>query len=678
MSPPCFSPCNPPLLPSDLSPNEDDLYPLPDTTTLHAARWLSLGGVAQLERHGSKPWVAGRVGLESSRLLEWARYIGEGGTILPLHFLALPADPVFHEKSGAVSAAQQRELKRRRKPQQATANRASASAAAPTPLPLAQPQSHRQTRQEPQQTAAAAAAKPSAATVTAATAATANAAAAADSLSVASPPTAPPPKVSKKNRSVSFSDESEYTEHDMYTHDEYARRMDPGEGFSDLHELVSYNQEKMESEQEEEVEASIATKRLRAFYILRQGAGDWGMSFAGKKHIGEQVLTEDVLIDQIQPDGAIARDGNLREGDRIIKINGQWALSKQSVVYLMEVLATHDALDVTITRGEPLPPPVDLAAYDDAMLQDEAFEHYGLRIIVSDVEVGEHVWTRADTIALLRSRFSGEAATTPPAAAAAATTSAAVGEEATPSTPSATAATPASGKRRVHFNTAEPTTEETYSAKEYERKLDPGDGFSDLRQLFDHNNQVMEDEQQKEAEAFAEHRRMHTHTIRRSPNQPDFGFKIQPMLRDVTGDTLFLEGVAISDVTSGGAVARQGSIRTGDRLVKINGQWILNHQHADFLLYELLGRANALDLTIIRGDEPLPPVPGDFVSMTDDDLEELALAHAGRRVKLASGKVSRGDLIKLLRSRFAASTGHDSAMAMDGGGAGDDDDDEDC
>jgi C-terminal processing protease CtpA/Prc len=636
---------------------------------LHAARWLSLDGMEKLGREGKKPWIAGRVGLEHGRLLEWARYVTTGGMILPLHFLALPNDPVYNDKEGGTSEPQRRELARRHKPRGNASKLATEPAAAPSmTAAAATPPSQSSSKTKP---AAAAAATKSA---TSSKAATTNAAASAAATASGKPsvdttlPATSPAEPTKRTRHVSFSDESEHTLHETYTHAEYARRMDPGEGFSDLHELVSYNQEKMETEQEEEVEESIAHTRLRAYYILRQGASNWGLTFAGKKHIGEQVLTEDVLIDQIAPDGAIARDGNLQKGDRVIKINGQWALSKQSIVYLMEVLATHDALDVTISRGEPLPPPpVGLSALDDGTLQDAAFEHYGLRIIVSDIEVGDHVWTRADTLALLEKRFAGAPPrpTEPRTAASAATTAAATSPAKT-------------GKRHVQFTSAEPEVAETYAAGEYERKLDPGEGFSDLRQLFDHNNQVMEDEQQKEAELYAEQRRMHTYTVRRGPSQTDFGIKVKPLPRDVGGATLFLEGVAVSEITDGGAVARDGSIKLGDRVVKVNGQWILNHQHADFLLYELLGRANALDLTVMHGDEPLPPVPGDFMSMKDADLEDLALAHAGRRVKLSAGIVSRGDLIKLLRSRFSASTGSESAMHMGNGGAGDDDDDEDC
>lgn len=672
-----------PTFPVELSVTADDLYALPDTTMLRAARWLTLDGIATLDREGKKPWIAGRVGLEHRRLLEWARYVNTGGMILPLHFLALPSDPVYNDKEGGTSEPQRREIARRHKPRANTAKLTAEPAAAPS-VTAASTSPSSQSKSKPKPAAATAStnsaasskaatvasAEQPAATSTAAASATTTATTGASSVG-ASPPAVAPPKPAKRARHVSFTDESEHTLHETYTHAEYARRMDPGEGFSDLHELVTYNQEKMETEQEEEVEESIAHTRLRAFYILRQGASDWGLTFAGKKHMGEQVLTEDVLIDKIAPDGAIARDGNLREGDRVIKINGQWALSKQSIVYLMEVLATHDALDVTISRGEPLPPsPASLSALDDGALQDAAFEHYGLRIIVSDIEEGDHVWTRADTIALLKKRFAGS----PPPKATRAT------EATTAVTATTTAARPSqtSGKRHVQFTSAEPEAGETYAAGEYERKLDPGEGFSDLRQLFDYNNQVMEDEQQKEAESYAEHRRMHTYTVRRTPNQADFGIKVKPIPRDVGGATLFLEGVAVSEMASDGAVAHDGSIKLGDRLVKVNGQWILNHQHADFLLYELLGRANALDLTVMRGDEPLPPVPGDFMSMKDGDLEDLALAHAGRRVKLSAGVISRGDLIKLLRSRFSASTDSESAMHMGDGGAGDDNDDEDC
>lgn len=83
--------------------------------------------------------------------------------------------------------------------------------------------------------------------------------------------------------------------------------------------------------------------------------------------------------------GAVNLDGNIKVGDRLVKINGQWVLCLAHAQFLLyEMLATAPALDLTITRGEPKPPAWDMTKMSDADLQVAAFEHAGLRVLIHE------------------------------------------------------------------------------------------------------------------------------------------------------------------------------------------------------------------------------------------------------------------------------------------------------
>jgi hypothetical protein len=187
-----------------------------------------------------------------------------------------------------------------------------------------------------------------------------------------------------------------------------------------------------------------------------------------------------------------------------------------------------------------------------------------------------------------------------------------------------------------------------------------------------HVLQVLEQEQQREAEDYCETRRMRNHYITKQRGG-GFGFKVQPIVKDLSQGYLFLEGVAIVEIDAAGPLKDSG-VREGDRLVKVNGQWVLNHQHAEYLLFDLLRRARALDLTITR-DEPLPGGV-DLNTITDQELQELALDHAGIRANLEQGSHTRDKLTALVRRRFGASSM--AAVSNLQGQEQEDEDDEEC
>jgi hypothetical protein len=223
----------------------------------------------------------------------------------------------------------------------------------------------------------------------------------------------------------------------------------------------------------------------------------------------------------------------------------------------------------------------------------------------------------------------------------------------------------------VRFVEGDPQVFDTFTSAEYERPLEPGADHADLRALFFHNQQALEAEQQREAEDYCETRRMRNFYVSKARGA-SFGFKLAPIPRDMSLGYLFLEGSAVVDIEVDGPVGQTTEIRSGDRLVKVNGQWVLTNQHANYLLFDLLRRARALDLTICRG-EPLPPAM-DLRALSDKDLEQAALDHLGLRADLAQHTHTRKQLEALVRRRFTASTN----AALSNLAANQGEDDEDC
>eukprot|EP00730_Choanoeca_flexa_P006410 TRINITY_DN12147_c1_g8_i1.p1 TRINITY_DN12147_c1_g8~~TRINITY_DN12147_c1_g8_i1.p1 ORF type:complete len:966 (+),score=250.17 TRINITY_DN12147_c1_g8_i1:21-2918(+) len=679
----------------------DSEVPMTTTSPYHRATWMSTSAIAKLHRRaGPAPWGSGPVGLGHVEVLDWARYLSSGCLVAPLHFLAVVGDKVWNEKTGGTSAAVKREQQRRRsftgnkgvklKTEQSNQEQAHTNGHAThvasngmnghtnghaTKLTLQPIEPEPEANSEPPTPSMQLA-----------------------SFTMPEPPSIPPPdepapeprdteltppasRLSSRansSRRVSFA-EDRNTEHLTYHKEEYHRQLDATvEGFKDLRELVSSNQGKLEEEQKAEVELSIEDKRLRAFYVLKEKKESFGftMKAAPKTQTGS-LLSEHVIIDTMDPTMALAADGNCLQGDRIVKINSQLVVSLQHATYLMEIINTHPALDITICRDEPLPEMIDLTSLTDFELQEAAFDHYGLRILVDPNEG----WTREQTIDTLEKRFA-------PASNNGMLTFTPAAEQ--PSSQAdivspATSARHANGKSslrrkgdttrnslRVGFVEDNPTEHETYTQSEYARPLDPGSDHSDLRSLFFHNQQVLEQEQQREAEDYCETRRMRNYYITKQ-RAGGFGFKIEAMPKDLSLGYLFLEGVAIVDIDASGPLGKSGIV-SGDRLVKVNGQWVLNHQHAEYLLFDLLRRARALDLTVCRGDEPLP-AGVDLNTITDQELQELALEHAGIRADLEQGTHTRDKLTMLVRRRFGASS---TAAVSNLQGQDEEEEDEEC
>ena len=194
------------------------------------------------------------------------------------------------------------------------------------------------------------------------------------------------------------------TEHDTYTKAEYDRPLDPGEGFTSLRDLFGYNNDAMEEDQQEEVEASIADYRLRGFYIKKGNHAKYGMLIeGGPKRLDEgQLLSEDVFVKKLQTTGAIAADDNIMIGDRLIKINGQWVLCLEHAQYLLyEMLGKAPALDLTVCRKEEKPLAWDMTKMSDSELQEAAFTHAGLRVLIHE----KKGWSREQVERVLHTRM---------------------------------------------------------------------------------------------------------------------------------------------------------------------------------------------------------------------------------------------------------------------------------
>lgn len=226
---------------------------------------------------------------------------------------------------------------------------------------------------------------------------------------------------------------------------------------------------------------------MRAFYLERKDANTFGFKVKGmpKRTEDEQLLSEDVVIDSVSPDGAMAIDGNLRAGDRIIKVNGQWILCLAHAEYLIEeMLGDAPALDITVARGEPLPPMIDIASLSDRQLEAAAFEHSGLRVLVHP----KQGWSREQVVAALEARFAKaegapepEPEVDPEPEAAPEVMPASKAIKSGLSTPERREARK---HLRIQFSEENDQEFDTYTKQEYDRPLDPGEGMSSLRDLF--------------------------------------------------------------------------------------------------------------------------------------------------------------------------------------------------
>ena len=769
----------------------------------------------ELHSLGRPPWSAGLTGLGGTELLDWAKYLEEGGSVTPLHFLSMKGDSLWHENSPFTSESYEREARRHGGAMNRSAvinfsrpvmdlstdmiklndsvdpssssssssflatttgtsssSSSSSSSAAPRRGPsvgipatiheepdvnghkslnnksdnkgdfviesgVSQKSQQSSSSQELQQVQKSVAKSTSGSslmngssnnnnnnntTTTTTTTTATKSPSTASTASTASKETKPILVKGTKRTSagarVSISDQPPEQE-ETYSKDEYDRPLDPGDGHENLASLFAQNNALMSQEQEQEVKASVDAYRIRGFYIELNQRQEYGLTIEKVSRTDARsppfTFSEAVLVSGISSDGAVQADGRVKVGDRIVIINGQWILCYSHAKYLLDALKDAPAIDMTITRNEPLPDQPNLHAMDDREMEDAVFEHYGLRLRIDDSEMG---WQRAQVMDVLVPRFKAGSApatsssTTTTAAAAAAAAAAATSSpqkvltlggsgdnnsedfdepsfvpspphpahEPQPHSPpnsspphptstsdsSSTAAVKATrrisalkgtnpkGGRKLSWSEDAPEMSDTWAKDEYERPLDPGEDASSLAELFSRNNKLMSQEQEQEVKAAVENERIRGFYVELKKSS-QYGLNIGKISRtDPRSPPFdFSEAVVVTSIL-GGAFRTDGRVRVNDRIVVINGQWILCFSHAKFLL-DALKDAPAIDITIARG-EKLPRMP-DFASLSDAALEDMAFDHYGLRLKIDADSAmgwSRDQVISTIMGRFSS------------------------
>lgn len=100
---------------------------------------------------------------------------------------------------------------------------------------------------------------------------------------------------------------------------------------------------------------SIDGKQLQGEVItteLHKGSRGFGFTIVGGDQIGELLQ-----IKSIVPDGAAAKDGVLRMGDALTRVNGMSVLSRshQDVVSMFQAMPPGESIELEVVRGYPLP-----------------------------------------------------------------------------------------------------------------------------------------------------------------------------------------------------------------------------------------------------------------------------------------------------------------------------------
>ena len=100
---------------------------------------------------------------------------------------------------------------------------------------------------------------------------------------------------------------------------------------------------------------SINGKQLQGEVItteLHKGSRGFGFTIVGGDQIGELLQ-----IKSIVPDGAAAKDGVLRMGDALTRVNGMPVLSRshQDVVSMFQAMPPGESIELEVVRGYPLP-----------------------------------------------------------------------------------------------------------------------------------------------------------------------------------------------------------------------------------------------------------------------------------------------------------------------------------
>eukprot|EP00050_Salpingoeca_kvevrii_P000640 m.152673 g.152673 ORF g.152673 m.152673 type:complete len:1261 (-) comp10168_c1_seq3:296-4078(-) len=463
-------------------------------------------------------------------------------------------------------------------------------------------------------------------------------------------------------RRVSFREDNDIREeYETWAKEEYPRPLDPGEGVKHLRELFYRNNFAMENEQEEEVKRSVDLIRLHGLWIPKNDAETYGLTLEAIPRLTPKspdfLFSEAVVIKELDPEGAAAKAGSLRVGDRIVKINNDWITCMQQAAFFMEMMVEDSpATDFTITRNEPLPDMPDFTQRTDKQVEGLVFEHLGMRLTIDPDNGG---WSRDQALGVLKPRFFDKSAPPPLLGVDDDDDSrATIGSSAAAATLSSSSSSVAAsgGKRGVHWDaTNDLVTEyETWAKEEYDRVLDVGE-HENLAALFHANNDAMEQEQEQEVRDLVAESRIWGFWLSKG-DEPRFGMELEAIPRsDRSLPLVFCEGVVISKLEPDSPAARDGRFRVGDRIVKINNDWITCLSQANFLLHDIAEQGPAVDLAITRNEE-LPPAP-DFDEMTDTQIEGLAFEHLGMRIHIDpdNGGWSRKQAMTLILPRFAES-----------------------
>ena len=176
-----------------------------------------------------------------------------------------------------------------------------------------------------------------------------------------------------------------------------------------------------------------------------------------------------------------------------------------------------------------------------------------------------------------------------------------------------------------------------------------------------------------EAEALSDNERLRSAMVQKEEGS-DWGVDVGPGPKP--HGVYFAEPVVVRGIEPGGPLGKSNTVRVGDRIAKINGDWILCGPHAGFMLSQT-EEGVWMDITYAR-EEPLPPTPC-FAAADNATLAAMLLSEAGVRVQGVDdakaeegeeGFVPREYAIEQLRPRFTGPEPDAPAAA----GGGDDDD----
>ena len=149
----------------------------------------------------------------------------------------------------------------------------------------------------------------------------------------------------------------------------------------------------------------MATTRIRGLHLVRDRAKhrSWGLD------VGEWAVPENELgfsslavVTTILGDGAAHTDNRVRVGDCLLAINGEWLLSFAHARDVLAACKDDDEIDLAVSRNEALPAAPDgLDSLSDQELEALAFQQLGLRLTAR-----AEGWSRDALLQVVAGRFS--------------------------------------------------------------------------------------------------------------------------------------------------------------------------------------------------------------------------------------------------------------------------------